>query len=544
MMDGLNSDAPLDEAALTPPEEAAPPQNSFEGRLILSGAEENAQFNPIRDDYGLADDGERPYLPAVTLAFTQDGDALIPAQRGLLITDHPYWNILVGPGRVWQEEADEGYSRASFPFALAQKNANCTHNGVMSFLFNDAGELSNVWYQITQETCLYFKGDFWGQLAAAYEAKPLPGSEQIKTDFAAELDARFPAQPIETLPDVYPGFNLTALTDGISPEAMTAYGVVADGVNYVSGCQTRYGAYPYCEWLRLPSYSTAKSLFAGMALMRLAQKYGDGVPDLLIRDYLPETADSPGNWETVTFKNMLDLATGNYDSLLYMADEDGPAITRFLRAETYADKLDAALSWPNQAEAGEKWVYHTSDTFLVTQAMQAYLQTQEGEAADIFQMMVDEVYAPIGLGPGGLTTLRTAEDNWQGRPLGGLGLWLIPDDVAKIVTLLNNEGGAANGEQLLHPGLLAQAMQQDPDAPGLPTASQPFKYNTGFWAYKFGRRAGYPCEFSTPFMSGYGGITIVMMPNGVTFYYFSDNNEYDWFDVVKEVHRNVRPLCE
>ncbi|HFQ94414.1 MAG TPA: class C beta-lactamase-related serine hydrolase, partial [Anaerolineae bacterium] len=448
-----------------------------------------------------------------------------------------------GPGRVWQEEADNGYSRASFPFALAQKNANCTHNGTMSFLFNDAGDVSKVWYQITQETCLYFKGDFWGQTAAAYEAELLPDGDQIKADFAAELAARFPAQPIESLTDVYPDFNLAALTDGISPEAMTAYGLVVDGVNYVSGCQTRYGAYPYCEWLRLPSYSTAKSLFAGMALMRLAQKYGDDAPNLLIRDYLPETADSPGNWENVTFKNTLDLATGNYGSLLYMEDEDGPTMTKFLRAETYADKLDAALSWPNQAEPGEKWVYHTSDTFLVTQAMQNYLQTQEGEGADIFQMMVDEVYAPIGLGPGAFTTLRTAEDNWQGRPLGGLGLWLIPGDVAKIATLLQN-GGAANGEQLLHPGLLAKAMQQDPDDPGLTTASQPFKYNMGFWAYKFGRRTGYPCEFSTPFMSGFGGITIVMMPNDVTFYYFSDNNEYDWFDVVKEAHKNIRPLCE
>ena len=67
------------------------------------------------------------------------------------------------------------------------------------------------------------------------------------------------------------------------------------GVNYVGGCQTRFGRYPYCESMRASSYSTAKSAFAAVALMRMAQKYGSGVTELLIADYVPE--NEGGAWE-------------------------------------------------------------------------------------------------------------------------------------------------------------------------------------------------------------------------------------------------------
>ena len=84
---------------------------------------------------------------------------------------------------------------------------------------------------------------------------------------------------------------------------MTWYGVVVNGVNYLGGCQTRFGIYPYCESMRATSYSTAKSAFVSVALMRLAQQYGPEVADLLIKDYVPEYAASPGDWERVTFNH-------------------------------------------------------------------------------------------------------------------------------------------------------------------------------------------------------------------------------------------------
>ncbi len=65
--------------------------------------------------------------------------------------------------------------------------------------------------------------------------------------------------------------------------------------------------------MRLPSYSIAKSSFAGMALMWLGQQYGSVVYGQLIRSYVPEYVQG-GDWEKVTFNNAADMATGNYIS--------------------------------------------------------------------------------------------------------------------------------------------------------------------------------------------------------------------------------------
>ena len=54
---------------------------------------------------------------------------------------------------------------------------------------------------------------------------------------------------------------------------MTVFGVALDGTHYVGGCKTRYGVYPYCDVLDLPSYSVAKSVAGAVGLMRLEKKY-------------------------------------------------------------------------------------------------------------------------------------------------------------------------------------------------------------------------------------------------------------------------------
>jgi hypothetical protein len=45
-------------------------------------------------------------------------------------------------------------------------------------------------------------------------------------------------------------------------------------------------------------------------------------------------------------------------------------------------------------------------------------------------------------------------------------------------------------------------------------------------------------------MSGFGGISVIMMPNGSTFYVFSDNGDFNWYDVVvQESHDNIGSNC-
>jgi hypothetical protein len=537
-----SSTAPVDDGAFALPAAAAHPLHTFEGRLELHGEATGGGFQTIKDSYNYANNSERKHIPEFDVAFVQNGSHLIPVQRGLIITAHPYWDYIIGPGRAWQENGDNGYTRASFPFALVQKNANCTHNGVMTFLFNGS-DVSNVRYQITQETCLYFKFNMWGQLNATYHAEPVNDAAQIKAAYAQEAANRFPTQPFAQLALDYPGTDLSRFGSGITPAHMTAYGLVINGVNYVSGCGTRYGEYAYCAQMRLPSYSTAKSIFAGMALMRLGQKYGSGVYDLKIIDYVPEAAGA-GNWSNVTFNNTIDMATGHYRFLGYMSDEGGVWATDFFLAESYNDKMTQSLRYNYRTTPGTTWVYHTSDTFIVTRAMHNYLQAQEGSGKDIYEMVMDELFVPLKVGPGAYTSRRTSENNWQGQAWGGYGLFWTQDDVAKIVTLLNNDGGVVGGTQLLHPQILADAMQKNPNDRGLTTANQPFMYNNGFWAREFtpAQFPEYNCTFWTPFMSGYGGITVVMMPNGSTYYYFSDNDEFAWFSAVSESN-NILSHC-
>jgi hypothetical protein len=535
---GFEATSPVDDSALALPEDVEPPDHVFEGRLELFAEDTGGGIELIKGD--LDSEPKAHHIPEFNFQFVQSGGYLIPVQRGLIITDHPYWNYFLEPGRVWKESSDGGYSRASFPFALTWKRGNAIFNGVMTFLF-DEESVSKVWYQITQETCWSLKADFWGLLEAAYHREPVPGANQIRVNFDQELTNRFPTKPIAQLAEDYPGVDISMFGKGITSKHMTTYGFVINGVDYVSGCSTRYGEYAYCEYMRTPSYSTAKSIFASVALMRLAQKFDPEVPDFLIKDYVPEYENSPGDWSTVTFDHTLDMATGNYKSAKFMEDEDSRKTGDFWSTDYYGEKITAAFDWPHSANPGTQWVYRTFDTFILTRAMQNYLQTQEDPEADIYEFLVEEVFKPINIGPGAYTSQRTKDDNWQGQVLGGYGLWWIHDDIAKIAAFLNNDSGMVNGEQILHPDMLASTLQQNPADRGVDIDSG-WKYNNAFWAQEFTSKNGYECEFWIPHMSGYSGITIALMPNGTTYYYSSDNREFTWFYAVKESNRLI-PHC-
>lgn len=538
LMSGFDSSAPVDDGALAMPDEAALPEHVFEGRLELIGESASGSMKVIRGNPDL--DPDVAHLPEFDFEFVQSDNYLIPVHRGLIIAEHPNWNYILEPGRVWKEPGDDGYSRASFPFALVWKGSNAIFNGAMTFVFDDE-RISKVWYQVTQETTVSLSANFWGLLDATYHPQPVADASRIRDAFARELADRFASKPIERLDEDYPGINVSAFGRGVTRMNMTWYGFVVNGVNYVGGCQTRYGTYPYCESMRAPSYSTAKSAFVSVALMRLAQKYDPDAPDFLIKDFVPEAADSPGDWSNVTFNHTLDMATGNYRSAGFMVDEEHFESDPFWNEEYYAEIIAAAFDWPHSASPGAQWVYRTSDTFIVTRAMHNYLQTLEGPEADLFEFVADEVYKPLKMSPGTYSVLRTKDDDWRGQPYGGLGMWWIPDDIAKITTFLNVDGGAIDGEQILHPDLLAAALQRDPRDRGVDIDPRR-KYNNAFWANRYAEADGFDCEFWVPHMLGYSGVVVALLPNGSTYYYASDNREFTWDAALKEAD-NIVPLC-
>src|SRR3546814_19573354 len=61
---------------------------------------------------------------------------------------------------------------------------------------------------------------------------------------------------------------------------------------------------------------------------------------------------------------------------------------------------------------------------------------------------------------------------------------------------------------------------------GLPVATlSDYRYQHGFWARNLQQAFGTAAPAWVPFMSGFGGITVAMLPNGVIWYSIADDGE-------------------
>src|SRR5271166_253944 len=573
LFEGTGPLTPVDDTAgFAIPANGAEPTESFEGTLFLGVLAASGQFIELSDIFSILPTGDSTWkhLPAFSFQFVQSGNYLIPAVQGLAITGSPAWNYIIGPGRVWRESSDDGYMRAALPFAIVQRNQNCVHNGEMTFLFSNtkSPKASNVYYQITQETCYPMKFNLWGIALATYIPGPVPGAASLKEVHAAELSHRLPTKPFEALAADFPhaGINPSAFLSAYKhPEDVTTYGLVIHGVNYTAQCRTRSGEYAFCGEIRLPSYSIAKSVFAGVALMRLGQLFGTPVYNQLIKSFITESS-SGGNWSATTFNNASDMATGNYNLDAYEADEDSPTMDNFIVAESYAAKVKDAFAFKqNYVQPGTKWVYQSSATFLLTQAMNAFLRQQRGKSADIFELVRDDVYKPLNLSAGGLTTIRT-DNSAKGAPSGYYGLFFNQDDIAKLGNFLNTSNGTLNSSQVLEPGRLKEALFRAPNAADVgvpilgsssasalgppqlgnksPVTSNTRRYSHGFWGKQIttAEFPQYSCNFWVSLMAGYGGDIVALLPNGTTFYIFSDGHEFPFVDSVQEISK-LAPMC-
>lgn len=519
----------VDFHAYAPGADAQAPQNTFEGRLRLTGPVSShvTYFEAGlvgSHDVGLA----RSFPQDFDFDFVQDGDALVPLRRGLTPSRHDWWDFIVEPGKVWNEPGDHGFSRAAIPFSLQQKNANCTHNGVLMFLFRADGSASRAALQIVSETCRYLQLDLWGLLKATYDPRPVPGKAQLVAAYRREVSARLPVRSIERLSEDFPAVVAANFAIG-PPNGRTLYGLVVNGIDYVSACPTRRGNYPYCDVLDLPSYSIAKSLFAGLALMRLQKNY-PGTAGESIAKYVPQCQGTA--WAEVTFLNALDMATGNFNSSGFEVDENSLETNGLFLPLDHDSKITYSCSaYPHRAAPATTWVYHTSDTYILGAALNAYLRTLPGRSdQDIFtDVVVAELYAPLQLSPVVLHSRRTTDDARQ--PFTGWGLTFHRDDIARLAHFVSVERGELDGKALLDPELLDAALQRNPRQRGLEAAAfRGLRYQHGFWTRDVQGLLG--CAHSTwvPFLSGFGGISVVLFPNGTIYYNFADDGSIQTFD--------------
>ncbi len=542
---GSDPGSRVDLSAYTLPQNAAHPEHAFAGILTLSGEATGGSFYEVKDTYNYtgSSDNTRKHLPEFEFQFIQTGSHIFPLQRGSIASAHPNWEYVLTPGRVWQEASDNGYSRAAIPFALQQRNANCMHNGVMTFLFKEDGSTSKVAYQISSETCLYFKADWWGLLGAAYTPETIAGQGQLIQDYQAEIAARIPTKPLSALSTDYPGTDPSAFEapSGTDASHVSTAGFIYGGVHYRGDCVTRYGNYPYCDSMVVPSYSTAKSFFAGVAMMRLEKLY-PGARNTTVSSHVP-ACNSNGNWSDVTLNNLLDMATGNYDSATYMSDEGASHTDGLFLTDSHSSKISySCTQYTRKATPGNQWVYHTSDTYIAGTHMNDYLQDQLGSSADIFaDTIVADLWEPIGVSPTGLYTRRTYDSVAQ--PFSGWGLMWLPDDLAKIARFVGIDNGEINSQQMLDSAELDAALQRNSlDSGTVPLTD--YRYNNGFWAHNVaGDLSGCSGNQWIPFLSGFGGITVVLLPNDSVYYYFSDNDTYFWLEAVQAAHQ-IQSACQ
>jgi hypothetical protein len=536
--------SPLPMSEFTPPSASAAAPAKFEGRLSLSREKSLDELKIHRDAFDAirTSQGAIGHLPNFDFEFVQDGTAIIPMRRGYIQNDDAYWEFILEPGVAWLERDDKGMSRAALPFALQERNANCVHNGVLTFLF-DERSVSRVAYQIGSETCAYFQADFWGVLPATATRFIPAVREAIVAAFRREVAARLPVKSVDTLSRDFPGADARRFgsRNEIPPADMTAFGFVIDGVHYAGGCQTRYGSYPFCDVLALPSYSLAKTIVAGLATLRLERLY-PGTLRQQISAYVPECSD-PLGWKSVTFGDALGMATGNFTDPTYDVDEGAPATIAFFLAEDHATKIHRACGQhERRATPGTKWVYHTTDTYILGSALSAYVRERMGKAADFYDVVLSRaLWQPLELSPL-MRSIRRTRDGRQ-QPFTGWGLVFHRDDIARIGQFLTRDRGRLNGADFFDAGAFEAAMQRSPADTGLPATDASFRYNKGFWAHDISSYIGCAKSVWVPYMAGYGGINVLLFPNDTVYYYFSDGGTFRWREAAIESNR-IRNMCE
>lgn len=544
LMQARMLDAALDLAAFAPPAGALPPEHAFAGRLSFRTRAERTHATLLHDRDQITTGAGRSMLglPPFDFEFIQSGDMLIPLQRGAVPGKDRYWEYIVEPGRTWREPGDHGLTRAAIPFALQERNANCLHYGLLSFLFGGPGTISQVAFQVSGETCLYLKFDLWGLAEARYTSTTLPQAAAVASAWADEVASRLPVRPIEKLQDDYPGADPAAFGSGteVATEDMTAYGFVIDGVHYTGGCRMRHGFHPFCDVLDLPSYSLAKSIFAGLVLMRLEQRF-PGAAQEKIADYVPQCARA-GGWDDVTFQHALDMTTGRYRSPDLWVDEHAGYALQLHLVETHAQKIrHACTAFPRREAPGHRWVYQTSDTYVLGTALNAFVKRRLGPGKDLYDdVVVADLWRPLALSPVTAFTLRTYDAAAQ--PFTGWGLVLHRDDIARIAPWIAAGALGDDGRPLLNQQLLDEALQRVPASRGFVAIDDRGRYQHGFYGRDFGPDIGCADPAWVPYMSGYGGIIVALFPNGTVYYYFSDGDSFRWRSAAIESDR-IRSYC-
>lgn len=490
----------------------------FSGSVTFAQTELTAPRDPFPNE---------DVFPGFTVEFTTHDQRLIPRISGIVDarpTTDRFWDIILGTGAVWMEDNDDGWNRASFPLHLITRYMGSVRNCVATFVYTQ-DSMSNVCIQCSQETAVLEAqqvGDVQAMVSATYSPETFTDSSEFIADYEARESRRIPVEP---LTEIDRDGRIAAHFDrNIWTNASTSHGAVfMDGTLYSNPPRTRHGIYPYPDAMRHGVFSVTKSMAGALAMFYFAERYGEEIFGELIADYVPAFAGR-ADWRGVTFSDALNMVTGttaNEFDLLY------EPLTLAPDSETAIRTISGFGSSPQAP--GEVFNYATTNTFVLSYALENYVRAQEGAGSHYWNLVHENVLVPIGAEDFGLMYTRD-EDPSRAVPILGFGAYPTLDNAAKIARLIWDEG-QHEGTQLLNRNRVREALGRI-EWQGYPAGSA--RYSHSLWSKNVMvgmRRVG------VSFMEGLGDNRIVFFPSGLISFQFTDEFDDGLNELVRAVER-------
>ena len=231
------------------------------------------------------------------------------------------------------------------------------------------------------------------------------------------------------------------------------------------------------------------------------------------------------------------MSTGHYKSSSHYSDEDSLASVNFIFNKlNHEEKVNFSCNnYPRKKKPGTIFVYQTSNTYLIGTSLNNLLSDKEEN--DFFSDLLVPIFDRNNFSENIKYTRRT--DDIRQQPYTGWGMFLHREDLVSLNLLLQSP----NRNEYFSKEFIDEGLQKTADI-GLPAMKQSeIFYNNGFWAARFDKNIfGCKEDLMIPFMSGFGGITVVFLPNSMMYYYFSDNFTFSWYSAVYAAHY-IKPLC-
>ena len=400
------------------------------GTLSIKNNAIGKGYKVLVDDKKLFNKSHEDF-PKFSIEFSSYEGRVYPLNSRILETDHPFWNIQFGIG---SSRADNTSSDTLLviPFNLVHKTANCTHSGIGVFSISNLNKISNILFELASETCAYYKFDYVGLLPAQFITSDTKNNKNLI--YSDVNETLFNIKPIEHL---YSEFELNGNsflnTNYVDTSNVSMFGVIDGDDHYVSNCNTRLGEFPFCDQILLPSYSLAKSIAGSLSMSLIESQFG-AINNLFINDLISEC--NQRKWKGVSLNNVSDMATGQYINAVHDRDESGVASVQFIfKLQTHKDKLNKACrAFPRKTKPGRKFVYHTTDTYILGTAMNSFLQSNT-----IYEDYFEDILIPFliqnNFSQVSQSTLQTNDNNKQ--PYTGWGMFFIREDLQQISNIMH-----------------------------------------------------------------------------------------------------------